>query len=301
MIIKMNTLQKKGFIFYLKKYGNSYLFVAPFFIIFAIFGIYPMFYSLYLSFTNWTPTEITFTGLANFERMMTDDVWWISVKNTFYLFLINVPLMTLMAIIFAYMFNESFLKGRRIYQLLYLLPYVTSTVAIGIVFRVLFDDSHGMINAALNRLNLPSVGWFRSENAAMWLVNILIIWQWVGYNMLLLLGGLQSIDTNLYEAAFVDGSNRIKNLFYITIPHLRPVIWFCLIMSTMGTFNAIVPMLILHNGGPGYATHVMAFWQYRQTFQNFRLGYGAALGFAILVITLIFTIPQVVRAIRSED
>jgi len=287
--------------FYLKKYGNNYLFVAPFFILFAIFGIYPMFYSLYLSFVNWTPTQMTFIGMGNFQRIMEDEVWWISVKNTFYLLLINVPLMTILAIIFAYMFNENFIKGRRAFQLIYLLPYVTSTVAIAIVFRVLFDDSNGMINAALTNLGLPAVGWFRSESASMWTVNILIIWQWVGYNMLLLLGGLQSIDTTLYEAAYVDGSNRIKNLYYITIPHLRPVIWFCLIMSTMGTFNAIVPVLILHNGGPGYSTHVMAFWQYRQTFQNFRLGYGAALGLMILIITLIFTIPQVVKAIKTED
>ena len=297
----MNTLQKKGFIFGLKKYGNNYLFVAPFFILFAIFGIYPMFYSLYLSFVNWSPSQMTFIGLANFQRIMEDEVWWTSVKNTFYLLLINVPLMTLLAIIFAYMFNESFIKGRRAYQLIYLLPYVTSTVAIAIVFRVLFDDSNGMINAALTALGLPAIGWFRSEGAAMWTVNILIIWQWVGYNMLLLLGGLQSIDTTLYEAAYVDGSTRLKNMIYITIPHLKPVIWFCLIMSTMGTFNAIVPVLILHNGGPGYATHVMAFWQYRQTFQNFRLGYGAALGLMILIITLIFTIPQVVNAIKTEE
>jgi len=200
------------------------------------------------------------------------------------------------------MFNDSYIKFRRGYQLIYLLPYVTSTVAIAIVFQVVFDDQNGLVNATLTKMGLPAVGWMRSQDTAMWTYNILIIWQWVGYNMLLLLGGLQSIDNDLYDAAYIDGSTRAKNMIYITIPHLMPVIWFCLIMSTNGTFNALIPSIVLfRGGGPGYATHTMGFWQYRQTFQNFRLGYGASLAFMIMIFTLVCAVPQVVRAIRERD
>jgi len=295
--------KRRGFGYYLRAYGNCYAFVMPFFVLFAIFGVYPMFYSLYLSFVNWTPKKMTFIGLGNFEKMLSDPIFWTSVKNTSWLFLINVPLMTFLAIIFAYMFNDNYIKGRRIYQLVYLLPYVTSTVAISIVFQILFDDSNGWINVLLGKVGIPPVKWLRSESVAMWTYNILTIWQWVGYNMLLLLGGLQSVDSSLYEAAYIDGSTRAKNMFYITIPHLMPVIWFCLIMSTIGTFNSFVPSKVLFrpSGGPGYATYTMTFYQYQQTFQNFRMGYGATLAFAILIIIMVLSIPQIMRAIRDRD
>ena len=292
--------KRKNFSYYLRTYGNCYIFVLPFFILFAIFGVYPMFYSLYLSFVNWTPKKMTFIGLGNFQKLVQDPVFWTSVKNTTWLFIINVPLMTFLAVIFAYIFNDNFIKGRRVYQLIYLLPYVTSTVAISIVFRILFDDSQGWINVFLNNIGIPSVKWLRSEPVAMWTYNILIIWQWVGYNMLLLLGGLQSIDGTLYEAAYIDGSTRAKNMIHITIPHLMPVIWFCLIMSTIGTYNSFVPARVLFNGGPGYATYTITFFQYQQTFQNFRLGYGATIGFAILIIIMVLSIPQIVRAIKDQ-
>ena len=295
-------MKQKSFVYYFKKYIHSYLMVAPFFILFAVFGIYPMFYSLFLSFTSWTPREITFIGLDNFRRIAEDTVWWISVQNTLWLFVINVPLMTFLAVVIAYIFNDRFIKCRRVFQLIYLLPYVTSIVAVSIVFQVMFDDNNGWVNATLYNLGLPTVGWLRSQTAAIWTYNIVIIWQWVGYNMLILLGGLQSIDNTLYEAAYIDGSTRTKNLFYITIPHLRPVIWFCFIMSTIGTFNALIPSIVLFGGGgPGRATHTMAFWQYVQTFQNFRLGYGAALAFMIMLFTFAFAIPQVVRGIKDSD
>lgn len=287
---------------FIRAYGNCYAFVLPFFVLFGIFGIYPMFYSLYLSFVNWTPKKMTFIGLENFRKLISDPVFWISIKNTLYLLVINVPLMTFLAVIFAYMFNDSRFKGRRVYQLIYLLPYVTSTVAISIVFIILFDDANGWVNVFLNRVGLPSVKWLRSEGVAMWTYNILTIWQWVGYNMLILLGGLQSIDCTLYEAAYIDGSTRVKNMIYITIPHLMPVIWFCLIMSTIGTFNSFVPSKVLFSpaGGPGYATYTVTFYQYLQTFQNFRLGYGATIAFAILIFIAVLSIPQVIRAIKER-
>ena len=293
-------MKTKGLIPFIKKYGSCYVFIAPFFILFAIFGIYPMLYSLYLSFTSWTPREITWIGLANFKQLINDPVFWTSTQNTIYLFAINVPLMTFLAILFAYMFNDKYIKGRRVYQLIYLLPYVTSMVSIAIVFKILFDDANGWVNTGLNALGLSSVKWLRSESVAMWTYNILIIWQWVGYNMLILLGGLQSVDNNLYEAAFIDGSTRLKNMIYITIPHLRPVIWFCLIMSTIGTFNAFVPSVVLFNGGPGYSTYTMTYYMYKQTFQNFKLGYGAAITMAILVFIMLLSIPQIIRALREE-
>jgi ABC-type glycerol-3-phosphate transport system permease component len=141
------------------------------------------------------------------------------------------------------------------------------------------------------------------DGLLLWFNNVLpsLLPFMVATNMLIMLGGLQSIDSTLYEAAYIDGSNRIKNMFYITIPHLMPVIWFCLIMSTIGTFNAFVPSVVLFkNGGPGYATYTMTFYQYRQTFQNFRLGYGAALAFAIMIFIAVSSIPQVTRAIKDR-
>lgn len=244
---------------------------------------------------------MTWVGLDNFQRLMTDEVFWQACYNTFYLLLVNVPTMTLLALVLAYVFNNPILKFRKTFQLISLLPYVTSGVAVAIVFSILLDDTSGLINQLIIQFGIQPIPWLRSEMWSKMSVNILIIWQWVGYNMMIMIGGLQGISPELYEAAYIDGSSRVKNFFFITIPLLKPVILFATIMSTIGTFNTFVQPYMLTKGGPGYSSTTLTLYQYQQTFKYFQLGYGAALAFAILAFTIIISIPQIYQSIKNNQ
>lgn len=272
-----------------------YVAISPFYIVFAIFGVFPILFSLYLSFQDWNGIgDMQFIGLGQYEYMLTDPQFYKSVVNTFEIWVISTIPMLFLALIIAFMLNQQ-IRFRSAYRIAYFLPNVTSIVAIAIIFGSIFSDQFGLINAGLEWLGLGQLSWLSSPWPMKIAVAAMIIWRWTGYNAMIYLAGLQAIPTELYEAARVDGASWIQVFFRITIPMLRPIILFTVIMSTVGGMQVFTEPQILFpqpaaGGGPGNEAQTMVLFLYEQAFIQNDFGYGAAIGWGLFVIMILFSI-----------
>lgn len=280
---------------FLRRYGTAYLFIAPFFVLYAIFGLYPVLYSFLLSFHDWPGVgPWKFVGLANYQQyVLREDVFHRSLSNTVYYWFGLVPGMTLLALVLAAVMNQPRLRFRSLFRTAYVLPYVTSVVSITIIFSNLFDDQVGWINFILQSLGLPKVAWLRSVEWSKISVIVLVIWKWVGYNMMIMLAGLQGISHEIYEVATIDGAGPLRRFFSITLPLMRPVVMFVAIMSTIGTFNTFAEPYLLTGGGPQYSSTTPAVVLYSTAFTYGRLGAASAISFIIAALIIAVSILQI--------
>src|SRR5688500_13279380 len=212
-----------------------YLFISPFYILFLIFGVYPILFSLYLSFTEWKGLgPIKFVGWKNFELLLKDKLFWHSVENGVILFFMYVPIMTFLALVLAVILNSRRIRFFQAFRTVIFAPWVTSMIAAGFTFRLLLENDGGLFNAMLTSLGMPTVPWLESVWGGRISLSLLVMWGWLGYNMVLMLTGLQTIPLELSEAARIDGASNRQVFFYITIPLMRPIILFSVILSTIG-------------------------------------------------------------------
>ena len=270
-----------------------YLFISPFYILFLIFGVYPILLSLYLSFTEWKGLgPIKFVGLQNFELLFKDKVFWQSMTNGVILFFLYVPIMTFMALVLAVILNSKRVRGFRFFRTLLFIPYIMNIVAAGFTFRLLLNQKYGLVNVLLGIVNIPPVPWLESIWGGRVSLCLLVIWAWLGYNMVIMLAGLQTIPSELTEAALIDGANSIQAFFYVTIPLMRPVILFSVVLSTMGSFNLFSEIYNLTGGGPINATLTPVIVIFNQAFENFRLGYASAMAYLYFIILFVLTLLQ---------
>ncbi len=285
----------RGFLHEVGKNRQAYLFIAPFFLLFLVFGLYPIIYSFILSLHEWKANKPwTYVGFKNYATLLLKDgVFWTSLYNVVYVFIINVPIMIFLSVFIAVALNNPARKHKDFFRIVYLIPYVTSVLSIAIVFFVLFDDRAGLVNLLLAGVGLPAVHWLSAPQMSKWSIDILITWKWTGYNMIIALAGLQSIETQIYDAAKIDGASSFRTFWQITFPLLRPVIGFQFIMSTIGTFNMFTEPYFLTNGGPGYSSISLVLYLYRSAFKFFQLGYGAAIAFLTFIVVLIPSVLQV--------
>lgn len=279
----------------------AYVFISPFFILFAIFGLYPMLLSVYLSFAEWKglgPIELV--GLENFRRVLSDRVFWQSMLNGAILFMMYVPVMLFLALVLAVILNSGRIRGFRFFRTLLFIPFITNMVAAGFAFRILFTQNNGLINILLLAIGLPAIPWLESVWGARISLSILIIWAWLGYNMVLMLAGLQTIPKDLTEAAMVDGASPVRSFFSITVPLMRPVILFCAVTSTIGSFGLFAEVMALTGGGPANATLTPLLRIYNVAFANLRFGYASALAYVFFAIIFAATLLQF-RAFGREQ
>jgi len=271
-----------------------YLFISPFYILFLIFGVYPILFSLYLSFTEWKGLgPIKFVGLQNFELLFKDKLFWHSMTNGVILFFMYVPIMTFMALVLAVILNSKRVRGFRFFRTLLFIPYIMNIVAAGFTFRLLLNQKYGLVNALLEIFNIPPVPWLESVWGGRVSLCLLVIWAWLGYNMVLMLAGLQTIPSELTEAALIDGASSTQAFFYITIPLMRPVILFSVVLSTMGSFNLFSEIYNLTNGGgPVNATITPVIVIFNEAFRDFRLGYASAMAYMYFIILFVLTLLQ---------
>ena len=270
-----------------------YLFISPFYILFLIFGVYPILLSLYLSFTEWKGLgPIKFVGLQNFELLFKDKVFWQSMTNGIILFFMYVPIMTFMALVLAVILNSKRVRGFRFFRTLLFIPYIMNIVAAGFTFRLLLNQKYGLVNTLLGIVNIPPVPWLESIWGGRVSLCLLVIWAWLGYNMVIMLAGLQTIPSELTEAALIDGASSIQAFFYVTIPLMRPVILFSVVLSTMGSFNLFSEIYNLTGGGPINATLTPVIVIFNQAFENFRLGYASAMAYLYFIILFVLTLLQ---------
>ena len=277
----------------IKKARWAYVFISPFFILFGIFSLYPMFLSIYLSFTRWKGVgPMEYAGLINYTLIPKDKIFWQSMSNGVILFFLYVPIMLFAALVLAVILNSGRVKGFRFFRTLIFLPFITNMVAAGFAFRILLEKQSGLINIFLAKLRLPAVPWLESIWGARISLSLLIIWAWLGYNMVIMLAGLQTIPLDLTEAALVDGATPIQAFFHITIPLMRPVILFTTITSTIGSFGLFAEVSTLTQGGPVNKTITPLLRIYGVAFDSNQFGYASALAYTFFAIIFILTVFQ---------
>lgn len=277
-------------------------FILPNFLGFAALTLVPVIASLALSFLDWdsysTPRWV---GLDNFERMIHNDTFWKALKNTAYYAVGHVPLTLCAALGFAVLLNQK-LKGVRFFRTALFFPYITSLVAVAVVWNMLLSPDMGPVNQFLQAVGIDNPpGWTTSTTWAMPAVIVASVWRDLGYYMILYLAGLQTIPGELYEAAEVDGASGWQRFRYITVPSLRPTTCFVLIMLTISSFKVFDLIQVMTEGGPGRATLVLSQVIYREGIVQGRFGYSSAVSMVLFVIVLTITVVQFRLQRRSEQ
>lgn len=268
------------------------LFLLPNALGFFIFSAIPIIAAFIMSFYDWDLLlGAKFNGLVNYAQLLRDDVFRSSLLNTAYFVVVSVPLTVFIGLAVALLVNLP-LRGMAFFRSVFLLPYVTLTVAISLVWRWLYLPDVGLINQTLGLFGIHGPAWLTSPIWAMPGIILLSVWKSFGYNMVLFLAGLQGIPQNLYEAAAIDGANAWQRFRFVTFPLLSPVTFFVVVISTIGSFQVFDQALVMTGGGPGVATTTIVLFIYQVGFQSYRMGYASAAAWALFAIVFIFTLIQ---------
>lgn len=261
---------------------TAYAFLAPYLLIFATFWLWPIISSLLISFQNTRVNPWRFSLSANWGRLFADPAFYNALYNTLIILVIQVPVMIALATVMAVLLNSPLLKARPLYRFAFFAPVVVGEVAYAAVFRLMFSADFGIVNKLVTSVGLAPVSWFDNANAAMALVIIAITWRWAGYNAIIILAGLQSIPDDAYEAATLDRVGKFQQFIHITLPLLKPIISFCVVLSVIGTMQLFTePFLITNRGGPGGGTETLGLLLYRQGFTSLNFGYASAIAYTI--------------------
>lgn len=278
---------------------KAYAALSPYFLLFLVFGAMPIAFTMALAFTDWRGLgSWNIIGLENFRYLLTDPLFRKALVNTLILWVMStVPCLTLATLVALGL--HSTVRFSTVYRVAYLVPNITSLVAMGILFSSIFSSNFGIANALLNVVGLDSVRWLQTEWGIKVAIASLSAWSFVGYNALLILAGLQSINKEVYEAAQLDGAGPVRTFFSITLPLLRPIVTFVTIMSTIGSLQSFTESQVLTSslgggaasaGGVGNSGLTMVLYFYSVAFQENRYGYGAAIAWGVMVVVIVFTI-----------
>lgn len=273
---------------------SGYLFISPFFIIFGVFSLVPILWSIYISLFKWNVLgDKKYIGLRNYTEIFTNDpIFWKSVGNTCSIWLISTIPQLLLALFLANLLNSHYVKGRKLFRMFFIVPNITSLVAVAVIFGSLFGFNYGLINWILMKIGFERFNWGASYWGAQIAVSVMVIWRWTGYNALIYLAALQGVPAALYEAARIDGASGTQKFFLITIPMIRPVLLFTVIMSTIGGMQIFTEPLIFSgsNGGPQGQTLTLVMYLYNQAFVNNSFGYAAAVAWMLFLIIIVFSL-----------
>ena len=269
-----------------------YLFCSPFLIFFMVFMVYPFCYMIYLSFTEWSGFgDKIFIGFGNYRYLLTDKIFWQTIVNGFVIFFMHVPLMLFLALVFAVILNSRLVKGKGLFRSLIYLPNITNVVAVSFVFLILFS-SDGYINSLIVSMGFDKVNFLATPFGARCIISGLVMWRWVGYNMLLMLAALQNISTDVIEAAKIDGASNLDMFFRITVPIIKPIIVFAAILSTTGTFSLISEPMLITGGNPNRSTLSTTLYLYNEGFQGFNFGYASAISVGYFILMCVLAVAQ---------
>ncbi|MDE5414769.1 MULTISPECIES: carbohydrate ABC transporter permease [Alkalihalobacterium] len=287
----METTKKAKWLTEKRRTGlSAYLFISPFFILFAIFGLFPMIFSFYLSFFRWDGLNpMTFNGFDNFKFILNDPVFYSAIKNTFIIGLLGTLPQIIVAIIIAFALNSTLIRFRNTFRTFIFLPYITSIVAVAIIFGVVFNNQpFGFANYVLSFFDMGPIRW----NAEYWPVKIaiatMVFWRWVGYNTIIFLAGMQSIPRELYEAAKMDGATLFQQIRLITLPMLKPITMFVVFTATIGSLQLFTePLIFLGRGLREEGITMVAYlWRDAFVYNSFGTASAAAIVLFFIIITL---------------
>lgn len=286
---------------------SPYLYVAPFFIVFGIFGLYPMIFTFWMSLHDWDMIgSHTFIGFDNYVNLVKDHYFWNAVGNTFGIFVVSTVPQLLLALILANLLNKQ-LRARTFLRMAVFVPNVVSVAATAIVFGMLFQRDFGVINWLLHFVGVDAIAW-RQHTWSSWIaISTMVDWRWTGYNTLIFLAGMQAIPRDIYEAAAIDGAGPVRQFWQVTFPMLRPTFIFVVILSTIGGLQLFTEPLIFSNGiisgGDLRQFQTVAMYMYEKGITNLNTaGYGAAVAWALFLIIVLVALANFAvtrRSVRS--
>jgi cellobiose transport system permease protein len=275
---------------------SPYLYVAPFFVVFGIFGAYPLVYTFWVSLHDWELIgDHTFVGLDNYAALFADAEFWNAVVNTTGIFLLSTVPQLPLALGAAALLNRR-LRVPLLFRLGIVLPIVTSVAAVAIVFNQLYSRDFGLVNRALGLVGVETIEWQAHRWSAWLAIATMVNWRWIGYNALIYLAAMQAVPKDLYESAALDGASAWRQFRSITVPMLRPTILFTVVISTIGGFQLFTEPLLFNTGGNAIAGgslrqfQTVAMYVYENAFGRFDYGYGAAAAWLLFLLIILASI-----------
>jgi cellobiose transport system permease protein len=272
--------------------GSPYLYVAPFFLLFAAFGVFPLLYTAWVSLHDWSLLSEThdFVGVENYTGLFADTYFWNALVNTAQIWVLSTVPQLLLALLLAHVLSQR-LRGATFWRMTAILPNITSVAAVAIIFGQLFGRDYGLINYLLGLFGAGHIDWQAGEASSQIAISAMIIWRWTGYNALIYLAAMQAVPRDLYAAASLDGATSMQQLRKITIPSIRPTIIFTVIISTIGGMQVLAEPLLFGGGtltgGSDRQFQTLSLYLYEVAFGRYDFGYASAAAwvmFAIIVV-----------------
>lgn len=284
---------------------KGYFFILPYFLVMIALQLYPIVFTLGLSFTRpLNMFENEFAGLANYRRLLTNGIFYQSIFNTLWIWLWNYIPQILFAVLLGVILTSYKMRGREFLRTVYFLPNLVTAASIGVLFAVILDWKNGALNQILLNMGIlrEPFNWPVKPRVMQGAVSFIQWWQWFGYTMIIMMAGLNAISEELYEAAHIDGANRRQAFFRVTLPLLRPTLLYVMITSLIGGFQIFdIPRVITNGrGAPDNALNTMVLYLFNQAFVNFNVGYAAAIAWVLFFLILTFSILSF-RLIRGRD
>lgn len=285
--VELDTNKRKKF---KKKYLYGYLFIAPPFIGFILFGLIPIVYSMYISLTTFDLfNPAVFTGFDNYAKLFTGDpLFWQSLINTIYA-AIGIPLGLGFSLLIALGLTKD-IKGINFFRTAFFLPSVCSVVALTLMWKWIFNADYGVLNNILGFFGIHGPNWLSSSTWAMPALIIQGVWGGLGGSMVLYIAALKNVPRTFYEAAEIDGANKWAQFWNITLPAISPTTFYLMITAIIGAMQAFVPFMIMTNGGPNYSTTTIVLYLYNNAFKYMNMGYASAMAWILFVVIMIFTL-----------
>ncbi|MFB4314705.1 carbohydrate ABC transporter permease [Actinomadura sp. 21ATH] len=278
--------------------ASPYLFISPFYLVFIVFGLFPLLFTLWVSLHDWGLASGTreFVGLENFEYLLTDADFWHATVNTIGIFVVATVPQLLLALFLANTLARR-MRGSTFWRIGMVAPLVTSTAAVAIVFTQMFDRDYGMINWVLGLVGAGDIDWQASRGWSWIAVAAMVNWRWIGYNALIYLAAMQAIPKDLYEAAAIDGASRMRQFWQITVPMLQPTIIFTVIISTIGGLQLFTEPVLFGigtsnkmDGGSLHQFQTITMYMFDNAFTDDRYGYGATVAWALFLLIIVFSL-----------
>ncbi|MDN5342632.1 MULTISPECIES: carbohydrate ABC transporter permease [Oceanotoga] len=285
-----------------KKRWSIFLFLSPWIISFLVFELYPLIFSVYISFTEYSglnPQKI-FVGFSNYIKAFSDEVFLIALRNTFIFVILTIPFTIGIALILAILLNNKNLPGRNFFKAGFFLPSVISMVVISMMWLYLYSADGLFIKlGTMMGFDLPARSFLASPDSALMSIMFMDVWAAFGYYVIFIFAGLQNIPEALYEAARIDGASSWKIATKVTLPMIKPTLFFVISINTIRSFQIFSEIYTMTGGGPRNSTQTIVHYLYEVSFKKFQLGYGSAISYILFIIIMIFTIIQK-RALRSD-
>lgn len=290
---------------------QPYLFALPYMAIYLCFSVYPLLYSLFISFTSWNGiSDPVFVGIENYKTLFTaDKLFGKALGNTLSMMILPLPMLILCGLILASLVNSRYLHGRRVFQTLFFMPYLTAPVSVGLLFALLFDWKAGAVNAVLAKLGFQTVNWLGEAGWARLVLFLLVFWKYIGFYMVLLMAGLSSVPQSIYDAALVDGAGPIQTFFRITLPQMKGVMMFVILQGIAGGMQMVEDPMTLFTGwsagivgGPGRSCLTVMWYMMDTAFgTGMKYGKASAISYILFVMIAIISLTIYLLMNKKED